>query len=42
MNLMLSGSLGKVLIPKTVKAFCEKEGKRIGLGEVRTKVLPAT
>ena len=24
-----------------MKAFCEKDGKRIGFGEVRTKVLPA-
>ena len=30
MNLMLSGSLGKVLIPKIVKALCVKNGKRIG------------
>lgn len=25
-----------------MKAYCEKDGKRIGFGEVRTKVLPAT
>ncbi|MFT6209688.1 MAG: fumarylacetoacetase [Bacteroidia bacterium] len=25
-----------------MKAFCEKDGKRVGFGEVRTKVLPAT
>ena len=25
-----------------MKAFCEKNGKRVGFGEVRTKVLPAT
>lgn len=25
-----------------MKAFCQKDGKRIGFGEVRTKVLPAT
>jgi len=25
-----------------MKAFCERDGKRVGFGEVRTKVLPAT
>lgn len=25
-----------------MKAFCEKDGKRVGFGEVRTKVLPST
>jgi fumarylacetoacetase len=25
-----------------MKAFCEKDGKRVGFGEVKTKILPAT